>query len=1115
MPTLDVVINAAKAKTGAREFVTAVDHMQRETRETARETDKLDRSMTGLGSTAGMLKGKLLGLFGGVGAGLILRSAVSSIAQFEQTMLTLRGVTGATDEELQRFSDTARGLGATTRFTAAQAGDALLTLAKAGLNVDQSIAAVTPTLNIAATEMISLEESADIVVATLGQFGLAASDASRIADVLVVSSNAATTSAAELGQSLKFAGAFANAMGIDLETASAALAVLSNNAIRGALGGTALRGVISHLAKPTAEARVELKRMADQLGTTVDVFDVQANGLIDVLDALNRAGASADPNTILKVFGVEVTPGALALVSQVDTIKQVLELNKEATGSSQKLADTINTSLLASMASFQSAVEAAYLEAGDAGLLGVLKDTVGVATNVVRAFSGAAAVQEEYARATGAAVFAVEALGAASVSYLALNMVGATYKLVTAIRAATTAQATFNAVLARSGIGLIAIGVGTLAAALIDFTPEVEGAADAFGEFNEEMERFKGLAEQTVEAEKMLAQAQLNASTEDRLTAIQRRIAVLQEAQRALLDDAGKPVRISWLEYLEGIVRSPEVIGAARAEAEAELKQYKEMLASAAPDPTDWLESFTFIADGGERFRDTLNELSVLASAYDFPIVDPIRFVNAELARLQDELRSTQTELDAMAEATKPPSEALQEFIDALSAELETAKLSENQRERHAIARKAEALAMKEGARSTLGYVAAVMRLVDAIDAERAAEERRKRAQQGKDELEAIIVNMQFERSLIGLTNDEREVEIARREASAIAMEKQVDRGQSLVATIVRLKREMLALVAAEEERARKQRDQTDAADALKDMFDALEEERRLIGLTNDERERAEALIRAESLAQRAYADDVNRTTAEIDRYRNTLYELQTLRIEDSIKRQDDALKAEIATLGKSRVEREHAAEIAERQIALERAYGKESEKTRDGLEAYIATLSELDRARELAQLADDIGDAFADSFTDVVFGAQSASEAIEGLARSVTRMVFEQVVAQQIASMLSTTLRGFMFPSAKGNVFMGGSVVPFAQGGVVTQPTAFPMNDGRVGLMGEEGAEAIMPLARNERGQLGVRANGSQGGGNNFHVSMKVYAADADSFNRSQSQTMRKAARQARRTMG
>jgi phage-related minor tail protein len=75
-------------------------------------------------------------------------------------------------------------------------------------------------------------------------------------------------------------------------------------------------------------------------------------------------------------------------------------------------------------------------------------------------------------------------------------------------------------------------------------------------------------------------------------------------------------------------------------------------------------------------------------------------------------------------------------------------------------------------------------------------------------------------------------------------------------------------------------------------------------------------------------------------------------------------------------------------------------------------------------------------------------------------------------------------------------SVVPFAKGGVVAAPTYFPMPDGRTGLAGEAGAEAILPLARGADGRLGVR-----GGAGAVNVTFNVTATDADSFRRSEAQ--------------
>lgn len=87
--------------------------------------------------------------------------------------------------------------------------------------------------------------------------------------------------------------------------------------------------------------------------------------------------------------------------------------------------------------------------------------------------------------------------------------------------------------------------------------------------------------------------------------------------------------------------------------------------------------------------------------------------------------------------------------------------------------------------------------------------------------------------------------------------------------------------------------------------------------------------------------------------------------------------------------------------------------------------------------------------------------------------------------------------PFARGGVLageMGAQVRPFAQGGVVAAPTYFPMAGG-LGLMGERGAEAILPLARGADGRLGVRADG---GGGATSVVVNVSAPDPGAFRRS-----------------
>ncbi len=107
------------------------------------------------------------------------------------------------------------------------------------------------------------------------------------------------------------------------------------------------------------------------------------------------------------------------------------------------------------------------------------------------------------------------------------------------------------------------------------------------------------------------------------------------------------------------------------------------------------------------------------------------------------------------------------------------------------------------------------------------------------------------------------------------------------------------------------------------------------------------------------------------------------------------------------------------------------------------------------------------------------------------------------LAGGLTGILSG-LFPFEKGGAFTQGRVMPFARGGIVSQPVSFPMRGGR-GLMGEAGPEAIMPLTRGADGRLGVQA---AGGGRPVSVTVNVSTPDVQGFARSQSQIAAQMAR-------
>lgn len=162
---------------------------------------------------------------------------------------------------------------------------------------------------------------------------------------------------------------------------------------------------------------------------------------------------------------------------------------------------------------------------------------------------------------------------------------------------------------------------------------------------------------------------------------------------------------------------------------------------------------------------------------------------------------------------------------------------------------------------------------------------------------------------------------------------------------------------------------------------------------------------------------------------------------------------------------------------------------------------SALDRALEnLGSLSDSFGRQLTQAFASAVVRGRELEDVLRRLGLSLAGMALQRGLAplsDLTGSAFSGLLGGLraILPFERGGV--PGRVTPFADGGVVSAPTFFPA--GRdIGLMGEAGAEAIMPLARGPDGRLGVSAAGSAAP---VSIVFNVTTPDAPSFRRSEAQ--------------
>lgn len=196
--------------------------------------------------------------------------------------------------------------------------------------------------------------------------------------------------------------------------------------------------------------------------------------------------------------------------------------------------------------------------------------------------------------------------------------------------------------------------------------------------------------------------------------------------------------------------------------------------------------------------------------------------------------------------------------------------------------------------------------------------------------------------------------------------------------------------------------------------------------------------------------------------------------------------------------------ELDDRAAALEETLGGAAQVVA-GFDAELQRMrgSLAEAGVDVARLERGFSGGLRRAFDGVVLDGMKLSDALESVARSMVQTVYSaavQPVADHVGGWLADgvgRLVSGVLPFADGAGFAQGRVMPFASGGIVAGPVTFPMRGG-VGLMGEAGPEAIMPLSRGPDGRLGVQ---SSGGARPVNVVMNITTPDVEGFRRSRGQ--------------
>lgn len=292
-------------------------------------------------------------------------------------------ISGATGSDLELMEASARQFGATTVFSASDAAEALKYMSLAGWSAQQSTSALGGVLNLAAASGMGLGEASDMVTDYLSAFGMEASKSAYFADMLAYAQSNSNTTAAQLGEAYRNSAANLHAAGQDVETTTSLLEAMANQGYKGSEAGTALAATMRDITQKMEDGSIKIG------DTSVAVQDSQGNfrDLTDILTDVESATAGMGDAQKAAALGSTFTSDSIKALNMIltegmDKVSGYETALRSASGTSEKMAGTMNDNLSGDMANMQSALEEMQLQSFEA-LEGPLREFVQYGTNEV------------------------------------------------------------------------------------------------------------------------------------------------------------------------------------------------------------------------------------------------------------------------------------------------------------------------------------------------------------------------------------------------------------------------------------------------------------------------------------------------------------------------------------------------------------------------------------------------------------------------------------------------------------------------------------------------------------------------------------------------------------
>lgn len=330
-------------------------------------------------------------------------AAVKTTADFDSSMSKVSAISGATGKDFDALRDKAREMGAETKFSASEAADAFTYMAMAGWKTEEMMQGIDGIMSLSAADGLDLATTSDIVTDSLSAFGLTAKDSAHFADVLAAASTNANTNVSMMGETFKYAAPVAGALGFSVEDVATAVGLMANAGIKGSQAGTALRGWLTRMAKPTKESLNAMKFLDIEIQNT----DGSMKSLSEIIsytkrqfDTLNEAEKAQYAAMLAGQNGMS---GLLAIMNaSEDDIEKLSKAIKSANGTAKDMAETMQNNLNGQLTILKSQLSEAAISIGDA-LIPKIREATSVVQSATDWFNNLSAEEKQLAINAGIA----------------------------------------------------------------------------------------------------------------------------------------------------------------------------------------------------------------------------------------------------------------------------------------------------------------------------------------------------------------------------------------------------------------------------------------------------------------------------------------------------------------------------------------------------------------------------------------------------------------------------------------------------------------------------------------------------------------------------------------